>query len=356
MAPPKTPTKQPNPNALRLSAVGRAVQPKRAAPSGSTGLSPQEKRASRGGDVPEHVKRSAVAEYRVALAGASRLPAGALGRVLNKFRDYNVSRTSLLRWVSDHRKSLEASGPVEADAALKSKRAGRAATNTKLTVPVAQSIVSINAKHWGSLSNKRLAAKVLEKHPELGTLDPSTMRRWCKMLGAVKRRRYIKPKLTKKHRFERLRWILDSELEHGDQGPMLPDNRHTVHGDEKWFVLMHDGSVCRCFPDADGVVTMPAAPKVAHKSRMPKLMFLAATARPRPEYGFDGKIGLWFFGITRKAKKSHASTGTIKGVTDILETVTVDAKEYRKKVLGRVLIWNSICNRISRESRKLHQG
>ena len=133
MAPPKTPTKQPNPNALRLSAVGRAVQPKRAAPSGSTGLSPQEKRASRGGDVPEHVKRSAVAEYRVALAGASRLPAGALGRVLNKFRDYNVSRTSLLRWVADHRKSLEASGPVEAVAALKSKRAGRYATTQEAT-------------------------------------------------------------------------------------------------------------------------------------------------------------------------------------------------------------------------------
>ena len=149
---PKTPTKQPNPNALHLSAVGRAAQPKRAAPSGSTGLSPQEKRASRGGDVPEHVRRSADGEYRVALARASRLPAGALGRVLNKFRDYNASRTSLLRWVADHRKSLEASGPVEAVAALKSKRAGRYATTQEATE--GRIMVTTRRAHTGTFLNE----------------------------------------------------------------------------------------------------------------------------------------------------------------------------------------------------------
>ena len=117
-----------------------------------------------------------------------------------------------------------------------------------------------------------------------------------------------------------------------------------VHGDEKWFYLMKDGAVCRVFPqftvnestgEVERTVQMPADGSVYHKSRMPKVMFLAATARPRPEYGFDGKIGIWPFTLERKAKRSDARTGTVAGETDILESVTVNAEEYRKVMLKK---------------------
>lgn len=50
---------------------------------------------------------------------------------------------------------------------------------------------------------------------------------------------------------------------------------------------------------------------------------------------FDGKVGIWFFAIDRKAKRSSKNTGTVSGVTDILDPVTVDAAEYRSKMCGK---------------------
>ena len=85
---------------------------------------------------------------------------------------------------------------------------------------------------------------------------------------------------------------------------------NVVHGDEKWFYLMKDGSVCRVFPQFSSCVNADDGrvvdPKVFHKSRMPKVMFLAGTARPRAEYAFDGKVGIWPFTVVRKAKRSDS--------------------------------------------------
>ena len=39
-----------------------------------------------------------------------------------------------------------------------------------------------------------------------------------------------------------------------------------------------------------------------HKAHIPKVMFLAATARPRP--GFDGKVGIWRVAAPKTAKKT----------------------------------------------------
>ena len=87
---------------------------------------------------------------------------------------------------------------------------------------------------------------------------------------------------------------------------------------------------------------MPGNAKVYHKSRMPKVMFLAVTAKPRPEHDFDGKVGIWPFTVIRKAKRSHSSTGTAAGVTEILESVTVTAEEYRKVMLQKDGVFDSI--------------
>ena len=39
-------------------------------------------------------------------------------------------------------------------------------------------------------------------------------------------------------------------------------------------------------------------------------MFLAGTARPRAEYAFDGKVGIWPFTVVRKAKRSDSRAGS----------------------------------------------
>lgn len=64
-------------------------------------------------------------------------------------------------------------------------------------------------------------------------------------------------------------------------------------------------------------------------------MFLAVTARPRDVYNFDGKIGLWAFTAIRKARRSDTRTGTIAGETDIIQSVVVNAAEYRNVMLKK---------------------
>lgn len=76
-------------------------------------------------------------------------------------------------------------------------------------------------------------------------------------------------------------------------------------------------------------------PKIFHKLHMPKVMFLCVTARPRPEYDFDGNASLWPFTAQRFTKCSDARTGTVAGETQILESVNVNAEEYRKVMLQK---------------------
>ena len=89
-------------------------------------------------------------------------------------------------------------------------------------------------------------------------------------------------------------------------------------------------------------MNMPADPRVYHKSRMPKFMFLAVSAKPRDEYNFNGKVGIWPFTLMRKAKRSDARTGTVARETDILETVTVTAEEYRKVMLREDAVFDKM--------------
>ena len=99
--------------------------------------------------------------------------------------------------------------------------------------------------------------------------------------------------------------------------------------------------MCRVFPtfqvndegELQSKIKMPASAKVYHKSRQPRVMFLAVTAKPRPEYQFDGKVGIWPFTLTRKAQRSVKKADTVAGQTDILESVSVTAEEYRKFML-----------------------
>ena len=87
---------------------------------------------------------------------------------------------------------------------------------------------------------------------------------------------------------------------------------------------------------------MPVDAKLYHKTRMPMVMFLAVTARPRAEYNFDGKLGIWPFTLTRTAQRSDKRTGTVAGVTEIVQTVTVTADEYRRVMLMKDGVFDAI--------------
>lgn len=57
-------------------------------------------------------------------------------------------------------------------------------------------------------------------------------------------------------------------------------------------------------------------------------MFLGAVAKPRPKYGFDGKIGMWVIGRETVAKKrsKYFNKGDVK-----IESVTIDTAVFFKR-------------------------
>ena len=69
-----------------------------------------------------------------------------------------------------------------------------------------------------------------------------------------------------------------------------------VDVDEKWFYTLKLHGRRK---QAPGQKLPPRFCK--HKAHIPKVMFLAATARPRP--GFDGKVGIWRVAAPETAKK-----------------------------------------------------
>lgn len=271
-------------------------------------------------------KRKDVTLRAEALTHGGRLTSAAFKQLQVDFPDQNLKRNFVGKQLKWYRTQLEQGQTMASlDWSRKRNECGRGCY--KFTAEVAKTLIETSNRYWGKLSYKRLAGKLSEQ----GIVVTSpTVRTWCKQLGMIRRRRYIKPKLTLQHKINRLAFTLKQLNRRTGR---FTDLKDVVHSDEKWFYLMKDGQVCRVFPDKNGDYKLPASPKIFHKSRMPKVMILAVCARPRAEYAFDGKVGLWSFTLERPAKRSDIRTGTVVGETMILEDVSVDAEAYRQKVI-----------------------
>lgn len=276
-------------------------------------------------DVKTPVRRDVTLRAE-ALTRGGRLTKAVFKELCEEFPEQNLKKNFVLRQLKWYREE-RSTGSTMSDLRWSRKRKECGRNVYKFTAEIAQMLININNRHWGALSYKRIAGKLAD---EGVNVSHTTVRNWCKELGMVRRRRFIKPKLTLSHRVARLSFVL-GQL--NQRTRKLTDFNNMVHGDEKWFFLMKDGQVCRVFPDKQGQYRMPASPKIFHKSRMPKVMFLAVCAKPRREYGFDGKVGIWSFTLERPAKRSNVKTGTVVGQTMILEDVRVDATAYRQKII-----------------------
>ncbi|KAF0756810.1 hypothetical protein AaE_004487 [Aphanomyces astaci] len=106
-----------------------------------------------------------------------------------------------------------------------------------------------------------------------------------------------------------------------------------VHLDEKWFNA--DKNVRKVYL-TEG--EEPEQRAWSSKRFIPKVMFLAAVARPRHDLergvDFDGKIGIWPFVQYQPAQRSSRNrpAGTL-----VATLVNVDAPMYRDYVLTRVI-------------------
>jgi hypothetical protein len=142
----------------------------------------------------------------------------------------------------------------------------------------------------------------------------------------------IKPLLTDENKKARLRFCLSMVIEN-ETSPVFEDMLDCVHIDEKWFYLTKETQRYYLAPEE-------SVPVRTCKSKrfIPKIMFLAAVARPRYDHNrktfFDGKIGIWPFAVQEPAKRT--SKNREKGTLET-KAINVDKKVYADFLINKVI-------------------
>jgi len=144
----------------------------------------------------------------------------------------------------------------------------------------------------------------------------------------------LKPTLTEENKLTRLAYAaLEVESPDGGNSYVFHDGDNVVHIDEKWFWVTEE---CLRYYLAKGEV--PQARHVKHKSHILKVMFLAATARPRFDAQgnctFDGKIGIWPF--VERVQAQRSSNRRAAGTWET-KPINVDKNTYKQFVLEKVI-------------------
>ncbi len=183
----------------------------------------------------------------------------------------------------------------------------------KLTAAKKEEIKKIARDHKFLLPSSQLARKV-------GGISKSTICNLINDQGWRETSLRSRPLLSQKHKETRLKWALQNRNQEWNA---------YVDIDEKYFESVPLNTRIRVPP---GEPT-PRVPVVS-RSNVKKLMVLSAVARPRPDYGFDGKIGIWRITTTKVAKrksKNHAA-GDAYEVDG-----TMDAASFRRLMFQKVL-------------------
>ena len=144
-----------------------------------------------GADLPTPSRWRVVTAYFQVWKGKDSLPRGCMQELRRRFPSYILTPHLVQRIVKNHRNQEEETSAEEVDLSRK-RREKCGGANLKLSAEISQKLIELNDKSWGRLSCKKLAGKLRE---EGFSCSKDSVRRWCQVLGAVRRRRYIKPLL-----------------------------------------------------------------------------------------------------------------------------------------------------------------
>jgi len=226
-------------------------------------------------ELTESEKWAIICRYNLIL-GNNRTKLGK-GELLGLEHELGVKRRTIISITSNYAEQVRAKGFLNVD--MKPKKIGNVGRRETITPAEKRRIHRSNSLHKGKASLRKLAF-------ETG-LGLSKVARHMKKEYVTYKRKWIKPKLTVNHKKDRISFILN--LKRPGRRWLFKEQKNVIVVDESWFYLLKDRSLVRVYPGEE----LPPSDKVQHKSHIPKLMFLTALARPDPENGFDGKIGIW---------------------------------------------------------------
>ncbi|CAN0400133.1 unnamed protein product, partial [Pylaiella littoralis] len=261
----------------------------------------------KGGELSVGRRYAIVVEAALAIPpGQVRIPKGALGPIGER---YGVSPQYPSRLLKSAKDQINANQEVN----LSSK--GRKGRPSLLTPSKVAALKKVNSQNR-SFTLRQVSNQLTDLGLEFGK---DTVRRWFKELGAAKKARRIKPSLSDAQKRRRIDYICDQVDE--TTGEYL-DQYNAVHLDESWFYLMKEKAKVRVFLDEE----ISGAPRVQHKSHLPKIMIIVANARPDPAHDFDGKIGIWRICVIETAQRSSKRR---KRGEEYEFDVTIDAEWYK---------------------------
>ena len=97
-------------------------------------------------------------------------------------------------------------------------------------------------------------------------------------MGCKIGKQHLKPKLSQKHKLNRMDWVCN-EIEDSEANELkFVKNFNTVHVDEAWYYLRTDGTKVRMLKNPDGTWQMFDSITAASKRFIAKVMFLGAFA------------------------------------------------------------------------------
>lgn len=226
-------------------------------------------------ELSELEKWEVVAAYNLALGpNRVKLGKGELNKLENRL---GISGRTISKIAHDYSKQMIEKGPGGID--LSPKKIGNVGRKSTMTAVEKRKLHRKNTVTKGTGSLRMLASET--------NISLSRVFRHMKKNFVTSQTKWIKPKLSDKHKFNRINFIL--KLKDPRKTWKFKEQKNVIVIDESWFYLYKNQSLVRVFPGDE----IPSSDKVQHKSHIPKLMFLTALARPDPEHHFDGKIGIW---------------------------------------------------------------
>jgi hypothetical protein len=117
-------------------------------------------------------------------------------------------------------------------------------------------------------------------------------------MGVTEENRYIKPKLTDRHKYEKLVFILNKIDITNVNNLVYFSHQNVVSIDESWFYTDLTRKSLKYLPDHEYHLNN----STQHKSHIPQLMITAAISEPSDT--FDGKVGMLFHGEVIPARRN----------------------------------------------------
>lgn len=166
---------------------------------------------------------------------------------------------------------------------------------------------------------RKMATLMTEKSGAI--VHKSTVQRAMQLEGWIVERQKTAPKLKDFHLQHRLNWCAARRAERREWSEKRM-NVVEIHVDEKWFYAFRTGRWLYMPPGIEAPIL-----ECVSKTRIPKVMFIAAVANPIAEIDFDGRV-LFLPIVEKKVYQNDAKFG--KCGDEYSECTTMNGALFRK--------------------------